>query len=289
MSKTRFSGSYVATITPFKSHVDEVDYEAFERLIDWQIGQGTNGLVPCGTTGESPTITDTEQLKLIELTVKISAGRAVVMAGTGANSTKEAIHLTTQAQKLGANASLQVVPYYNKPTQEGLYQHFKAIHDATDIPLILYNIPGRSVVQLSDETFQRLYELPRICGVKDATADLTKPLRRDWILFGSLFAQDFPLPGLTSLASVTVNLNREKKREVDHNGFPIRPALLGDWLVIRGRLAEISRARFWCAFEMARAADGQVLVTARQALALVKMPEGKPQRLPAAWALQWNL
>jgi 4-hydroxy-tetrahydrodipicolinate synthase len=170
-----FAGSYTALITPFTG--ERVDERAFQALVDWQIAEGTAGLVPCGTTGESPTLSHDEHKRVVELCVEVAKGRAVVMAGSGSNSTAEAVSLTRHAEKAGADAALVVVPYYNKPTQEGLYQHFKAVHDASSLPIFIYNIPGRSVVDMSLETMKRLAELPRIAGVKDATADLGRPLR----------------------------------------------------------------------------------------------------------------
>ena len=167
-------GSITALITPFKN--GEIDWQAFERHVEWQIDCGTHGLVPCGTTGESPTLSHSEHRQVVERCIAISNGRIPVIAGSGSNSTREATDLTAHAQKAGASAALIVTPYYNKPSQEGLYQHFKAIHDAVDLPIIVYNIPGRSVIDLSNETMARLAELPRIVGVKDATGDLARPL-----------------------------------------------------------------------------------------------------------------
>jgi len=169
-----FKGSIVALITPFTEH--GVDEKAFQNLVDWQIREGTQGVVPCGTTGESPTLSHPEHERVIELCIEVAKGRVPVIAGTGSNSTEEAISLTRHAQKAGADAALVVTPYYNKPTQEGLYQHYKAIHDAVDLPIVIYNIPGRSVIDMSIDTMARLAELPRIVGVKDATADLVRPL-----------------------------------------------------------------------------------------------------------------
>lgn len=172
-----FTGSYTALITPFKAeNVYEVDYSAFEKLIQRQISGGTHGLVPCGTTGESPTLTNEEHDKVIEFCIKINNGKCKVMAGTGSNSTREAIERTQHAEKVGADAALIVTPYYNKPTQEGIFQHFKAIHDATNIPIIIYNIPGRSVIDIKDETIGRIAELKRVVGLKDATGDLGRPV-----------------------------------------------------------------------------------------------------------------
>ena len=170
-----FHGSLVALITPFRN--GEVDEAAFQRLVDWQIKDGTDALVPCGTTGESSTLSHAEHMRVVELCIEAAAGRVPVIAGTGSNSTAEAIHLTRHAKQAGANAALVVMPYYNKPTAEGQYRHFKAIHDAADIPIIVYNIPGRSVVDMSIETMARLAKLPNIVGVKDATNDLARPVR----------------------------------------------------------------------------------------------------------------
>ena len=167
-----FKGSNVALVTPFKN--DKLDVETYIKLIHFHIENGTNGLVPAGTTGESPTLNHSEHEKVIELCVKESRGNLPVFAGTGSNSTEEAISLTTHAEKIGANGALIVTPYYNKPTQEGLYQHYKAINDKCGIPIIIYNIPGRSVIDMSVDTMARLYELKNIIGVKDATGDLNR-------------------------------------------------------------------------------------------------------------------
>ncbi len=167
-----FRGSITALITPFKN--GQLDESAFQKNVAWQIEEGTHGLVPVGTTGESPTLSHEEHKKLISLCIEVSNGKVPVIAGTGSNSTVEAIELTKYAQQAGADGALVVVPYYNKPTQEGLYQHYKAIHDATDIPIVIYNIPGRSVIDMSVETMARLYELTNIVGVKDATGDVTR-------------------------------------------------------------------------------------------------------------------
>ena len=167
-----FQGSITALITPFKN--GEVDAKAFQRLVEWQIDQGTHGLVPVGTTGESPTLTHEEHKQVIELCIEAAAGRVPVIAGTGSNSTSEAIALTRFAKEAGADGALVVTPYYNKPTQEGLYLHYKAINDAVDIPIIIYNIPGRSIVDMSVETMARLFKLPNIAGLKDATANMSR-------------------------------------------------------------------------------------------------------------------
>ena len=167
-----FKGSNVALITPFKNN--RLDEESYIKLIHFQIDNGTSGLVPAGTTGESPTLSHEEHQKVIDLCIRESNGKIPVIAGTGSNSTAEAISLTTHAEKAGADGALVVTPYYNKPTQEGLYQHYKSINDKCGIPIIIYNIPGRSVIDMSVDTMSRLYELKNIVGVKDATGNLDR-------------------------------------------------------------------------------------------------------------------
>ena len=171
-AKTSFRGSFTALVTPFKN--GSVDEKAFRGLVDWQIAEGTNGLVPVGTTGESPTLSHEEHNEVVEWCVEQAKGRVPVVAGAGSNSTKEAIALAQHAEEAGADAVLVVTPYYNKPTQEGLYQHFKAINDAIGIPIIIYNIPPRSVIDMSVDTMKRLFELKNIAGVKDATANMVR-------------------------------------------------------------------------------------------------------------------
>jgi len=167
-----FKGSNVALITPFKNN--GLDEEAYIKLIHFHMDNGTSGLVPAGTTGESPTLSHKEHQRVIDLCIKESGGKIPVIAGTGSNSTEEAISLTSHAENAGANGALIVTPYYNKPTQEGLYQHYKAINDKCGIPIIIYNIPGRSVIDMSVDTMARLFELKNIVGVKDATGDLNR-------------------------------------------------------------------------------------------------------------------
>ena len=167
-----FKGSNVALVTPFKDN--KLDEEAYIKLINLHLENGTNGLVPAGTTGESPTLSHTEHEKVIELCIKEANGRIPVIAGTGSNSTDEAISLTKHAENAGADGALVVTPYYNKPTQEGLYQHYKAINDNTSLPIIIYNIPGRCVIDMSVDTMAKLFELKNIVGVKDATGDLNR-------------------------------------------------------------------------------------------------------------------
>lgn len=169
-----FQGSIVALVTPFRNAA--LDEQAFQQLIEWHLAEGTQGFVPVGTTGESPTLTHPEHERVIELCIETVGGRVPVIAGTGSNSTAEAISLTRHAKRAGADAALVVTPYYNKPTQEGLYAHFRAIHDAVELPLIIYNIPGRSVVDMTPETMARLARLPNIVGVKDSSADIMRPL-----------------------------------------------------------------------------------------------------------------
>ena len=170
-----FRGSLTALITPFRN--GKVDEKAFQDFVDWQIQEGTHGLVPCGTTGESPTLSHDEHHRVVEMCIEVAKGRVPVIAGTGSNSTAEAIELTKHAKRAGADGALVVTPYYNKPTQEGLLLHYRAIADAVDLPIVIYNIPARSVIDMSVATMAQLAKHPNIVGVKDATADLTRPLR----------------------------------------------------------------------------------------------------------------
>lgn len=170
-----FKGSITALITPFRD--GRVDEKCFQDLVAWQIAEGSHGVVPCGTTGESPTLSHDEHRRVIELCIEVAKGKLPVIAGTGSNSTEEAIALTQHAKEAGADAALVVAPYYNKPTQEGLFRHYEAIVKAVDIPVIVYNIPGRSVVDINCDTMTRIARLPNIVGVKDATSDLARPLK----------------------------------------------------------------------------------------------------------------
>ena len=171
-SRPLFYGSIPALITPFRN--GKVDDKAYQAFVDWQITQGSHGVVPCGTTGESPTLDHDEHKRVVELCIEAAAGRVPVIAGTGSNSTAEAIDLTVHAKRAGAAGALVVVPYYNKPTQEGMYQHYKALNDEVDIPILIYNIPGRTGVNMTVETMARLARLPNIVGVKDAANDITR-------------------------------------------------------------------------------------------------------------------
>ena len=168
-----YQGSYCALITPFKN--DEFDEISFIKIIEWHIKQGTKGIVPCGTTGESPTLSHDEHKRVVELAVETSNGALQVIAGTGSNSTKEAVSLTKHAKECGADSALVVVPYYNKPSQNGLIKHFLKIADSVELPIFIYNIPGRSVVDMNNETIQRLSEHENIIGIKDASNDLSRP------------------------------------------------------------------------------------------------------------------
>lgn len=207
-----FSGVLTALLVPFKG--DAVDMGAFARFVEWQIAQGVHGVVVNGTTGEAPTLSEAEQDALLAEAIRVAAGRVPVIAGTGGNDTAHVIARTQAAQKAGAQGALIVCPYYNKPTQEGMYQHYKAVHDATNIPIIIYNIPGRSVVDMSVETMARLAQLPRIVGVKDATADLARPLKTRTVIgpdFIQLSGEDatmtaFYAQGGHGVISVTSNV-----------------------------------------------------------------------------------
>jgi 4-hydroxy-tetrahydrodipicolinate synthase len=211
-AKTRFRGSFTALVTPFKNGA--VDEKTFRELIDWQIAEGTSGLVPVGTTGESPTLSHEEHREVVEWCVEQAHGRVPVVAGAGSNSTAEAVELARHAESAGADAVLVVTPYYNKPTQEGLYQHFKAVNDAIGIPIIIYNIPSRSIVDMSVETMKRLYELENIAGVKDATANMTRVSQQRSTLgedFNQLSGEDITALGFMAhgghgCISVTANV-----------------------------------------------------------------------------------
>ncbi len=207
-----FKGSFTALITPFDG--DAVDYDAFARFVEFQIGEGSHGLVPVGTTGESPVLTHDEHEKVVEACIKIARGRVPVIAGAGSNSTREAVALARHAEKAGANAVLVVTPYYNKPTQEGLYLHFKAVNDAINIPIYIYNIPSRSVIDMSVATMARLAKLPNIKGVKDATASPVRVTQQRMICgegFNQLSGEDatalaFMAHGGHGTISVTSNV-----------------------------------------------------------------------------------
>src|SRR5262245_11574159 len=206
-----FKGSITALVTPFKNGA--VDDKAFQKFVAWQIEEGINGVVPCGTTGESPTLSHDEHKRVVELCIEVAKGKVPVIAGTGSNSTAEAIELTQHAEQAGADAALVVLPYYNKPTPEGQYQHFKAIHDSTNLPIIIYNVPPRSAVDMSVDTMARLAKLPRIVGVKDATADLARPIRtklaidKEFIMLSGEDATALPFLAQGGVGCISVTSN----------------------------------------------------------------------------------
>ena len=220
-----FKGSNVALITPFKNN--KLDVDAYIKLIHLHLKNGTNGLVPAGTTGESPTLSHKEHQEIIELCIKESNGKIPVIAGTGSNSTEEAISLTKHAEKVGANCALVVTPYYNKPTQEGLYQHYKAINDACGIPIIIYNIPSRSVIDMSVDTMARLFELKNIIGVKDATGNLNrvdqqkKKLGKDFIQLTGNDDNAFEFNKRGGVGAISVTANIAPKLCSDFQKFSI--------------------------------------------------------------------
>lgn len=243
-----FTGSIPALITPFTDD-NEVDADAFQSFVDWQIKEGSNGVVPCGTTGESPTLSHEEHERVVELCIEAAAGRVPVIAGAGSNSTTEAIRFSKHAESAGADALLIVTPYYNKPTQAGLFAHFKAIHDACDLPIIIYNIPGRSIVDMSLDTMARLAELPRIQGVKDATNDLARPLNtrvRIGRFFNQLSGEDatataFLAQGGHGCISVTANIAPRLCADMHSAWAEGNIATMAD---IRDRLAPVHDALF---------------------------------------------
>ena len=228
-----FQGSIVALITPFRQ--GQLDEAALARLVEWHIEQGTHGIVPVGTTGESPTLTHDEHCRVVELVVKLVAGRIPVIAGAGSNNPVEAIEYTRYAEQMGADATLHVAGYYNRPNQEGLYHHFKAVHDATTKPIIVYNIPPRAIVDVQPATLARLAELPRIAGVKDATGDLARPwVERQLIKkpFARLSGEDatavaYNIGGGQGCISVTANVAPKLVAEVQNL------ALAGEWQAAR--------------------------------------------------------
>ena len=214
-----FSGAFTALVTPFRN--GEVDVEALENLVEFQIGQGIHGLVPCGTTGETPSMSEAEDRLVIGTVVRVANGRVPVIAGTGSNSTDMAIKYTRMAEEEGADGSLQVSPYYNKPTQEGLYRHFAAIAESTSLPIVLYNIPGRTSVTISAETTARLAEIPNIVGTKEAThsMDLASDIRR-------LCAGEFDI--LSGDDSLTLPLMSLGGRGVISVAANVAPAVVSD-------------------------------------------------------------
>ena len=243
-----FTGSMVALVTPMRAN-GVIDEDALAAFVAWQIAQGTQGLIPVGTTGESPTLSHAEHQRVVEITIRTAAGRVPVMAGAGSNSTAEAIELTRHAKTAGADAVLVVTPYYNKPTQEGLALHFTAIADAVDLPLFIYNIPGRSVVDMSVATMARLARHPRIVGVKDATADLARPLHTTRACGGSfvqLSGEDhtalaFLAAGGHGCISVTANVAPALCRAM-HDAWA--EGRVGEAMAIQARLLPLHDALF---------------------------------------------
>lgn len=242
-----FYGSIPALITPFKN--GEIDWPAFDSFVEWQIDQGSHGLVPVGTTGESPTLTHAEHKAVVKRCIEIADGRIPVIAGSGSNSTAEAIELTRDAKDSGADAALIVTPYYNKPTQAAMIAHYTAIHNAVDIPILIYNIPGRSVIDMKVETMAELAKLPRIVGVKDATGDLGRPLttRRE---IGEDFCQlsgndesavAFLANGGVGCISVVANVAPALSAQM-HNAW--RAGKLEECFAIRDRLSKLNEALF---------------------------------------------
>ncbi len=245
--RAKFHGSIPALVTPFRDGA--VDEQTFRALIDWQIASGSHGLVPCGTTGESPTLTHEEHRRVIDICIDEARGRLPVIAGAGSNNTAEAVALARHAERTGSDAVLIVTPYYNKPTQEGLYLHFKAINDAIGIPIIIYNIPPRSVIDMSIDTMKRLFELPNIVGVKDATGDVGRVSRQRYAMgpdFIQLSGED--MTALSAMAagghgciSVTANIAPELCSE------QMEAVFKGDWdqaLKLQDRLAPLHGAIF---------------------------------------------
>jgi len=243
-----FKGSLVALITPMRED-GSIDEKAYAELVDWQIKEGTHGLVPVGTTGESPTLSHEEHKRVVEICIAVAKGRVPVIAGAGSNSTEEAIDLTRHAKEAGAAAALIVTPYYNKPTQEGMYLHFTAIADAVDLPIIIYNIPPRSVVDMTPETMGRLAKHRNIVGVKDATANLTRPLHQRRTCgeeFCQLSGEDhtalaFNAAGGVGCISVTANVAPRLCSEMQTAWMEGR---LGPAMEIQNRLVPLHDALF---------------------------------------------
>lgn len=247
VAKTSFRGSFTALVTPFKNGA--VDERAFRDLVSWQIAEGSSGMVPVGTTGESPTLSHDEHRQVVEWCVDEARGRVPVIAGAGSNSTREAVELAKHAEKAGADAVLVVTPYYNKPTQEGMYQHFKAVNDAIGLPIFIYNIPPRSVVDMSVDTMSRLFELKNIVGVKDATGNLARVSQQrhamgpDFLQFSGedMTALAFMAAGGHGCISVVANVAPKACAEL------MTATLKGDYagaLAVQDRLAPLHDATF---------------------------------------------
>ena len=263
------SGSLVAIVTPMLAD-GALDLARLKALIDWHVAEGTDGIVIVGTTGESPTVDVEEHCKLIESAVQFGAGRIPVIAGTGGNSTREAIALSRFAAKAGANYSLSVVPYYNKPTQEGLYRHFKSIAEAADIPVILYNVPSRTVADLANDTVLRLAQVPHIVGIKEATSsvervsDLMRRVRKDFLVFSGddVTALSYMLLGAHGVISVTANVAPRLMHEMC---VAVRSGKSAEAIAINNRLLGLHKNLFlesnpipvkWALSRMGRIAEG---------------------------------
>jgi 4-hydroxy-tetrahydrodipicolinate synthase len=269
ITNVKFHGSLVALVTPMLPD-GSLDFDAYRALIDWHVAEGTNGLVVVGTSGESPVVSMDEHAELIRVAVEHAAKRIPVIAGVGANATDEAVHLTKHALEVGADAGLSVVPYYNRPSQEGLYQHFRTIAEAVDLPIILYNVPGRTVADMSHETVIRLAQVPGIVGIKDATGNIERGvlLMRDAPAHFQIFSGDdgtaaaLMLLGASGNISVTANVAPRAMRDL------CRAALAGDAVLTRelnSKLARLNRALFvesnpipvkWALAQMGRTALG---------------------------------
>ena len=266
---TRFSGSIVAIVTPMNDD-GTLDIAGLKKLVDWHVAEGTDGIVIVGTTGESPTVDVAEHCRLIESAVEFAAGRIPVIAGTGGNATREAIDLTRFARKAGAKYSLSVVPYYNKPTQEGLYRHFKAIAESADIPMILYNVPSRTVADLQNDTVVRLAQVPNIVGIKEATSgvervtDLMKRVRKDFLVFSGddATALSYMMLGAHGVISVTANVAPRLMHELC---VAARVGKAADAIAINNRLLGLHKNLFlesnpipvkWALGRMGRIAEG---------------------------------
>jgi 4-hydroxy-tetrahydrodipicolinate synthase len=276
-----FKGSFVALITPFSNGA--VDEDAFARLVEWHIAEGTHGLVPCGTTGESPTLSHEEHKRVVEICVQVAGGRVPVIAGTGSNNTAEALELTRHARETGADGALIVTPYYNKPTQDGLYAHFMTIADAVDLPILIYNIPGRSVIDMSVETMARLAGHRNIVGVKDATANLARiSLQR--LAMGPDFCQlsgedatalGFNAHGGHGCISVTANVAPALCAEFQ------TACLTGNWaraLELQDRLMPLHNALFIESSPGPVKYAASLLGLCRDELRLPLVPVGEPTR-----------
>jgi 4-hydroxy-tetrahydrodipicolinate synthase len=235
-------GSIVALVTPFKD--GKLDEEALRRMVAWHVEQGTDGIVPVGTTGECPTLSHAEHFRVLEITAEVARGKCAIIAGAGSNNPVEAIEYTKAAERFGADATLHIAGYYNRPNQDGLYAHFKMVHDATDIPIILYNVPGRAVVNIQPDTVARLAELPRIIGIKDATGDLARPWverlkvkKKDfiWLSGEDATAVSYDVAGGTGVISVTANVAPRLVHEVQEL------CLKGDYAAAREKQDRLTR------------------------------------------------